>query len=174
MSDWYTDETRMHVANDLCPYTCMLEECPTPQKLFVTQSAWRDHFIHDHPPQWQCTYCEVDPPPIYKSLSGFITHLMSHDLENTLGRLKELVSTAEIQVMGITECPLCDSKGPRDSPDLVDHVLQHVHDFSLRSLPWPMDSIVSLDKQVGTFRVPPVHATVHEDDDGEHISRVAT
>jgi hypothetical protein len=54
-------------------------------------------------------------------------------------------------MMGIKKCPLCDSEGPEDSPELIEHVLQHVHDFSLRSLPWPVDPVISLDKPVGTF-----------------------
>ena len=49
--------------------------------------------------------------------------------------LEEFLSGAEINIMGITNCPLCDSEGPQDSPDLIEHVLQHVHHFSLGSLP---------------------------------------
>jgi hypothetical protein len=47
-------------------------------------------------------------------------------------------------MMGIKACPLCDSEGPEDSPELIQHILQHVHDFSLRSLPWPADPVISL------------------------------
>jgi hypothetical protein len=138
------------VANDICPYTCILENCPTPYNLFVSQKEWNDHFMSDHPPQWQCPCCE-DDPPVFKSLSGITSHMVSKHVDEVSWGLEDLLSEAEIKVMGITKCPLCDSDGPQDSPDLVEHVLQHVHDFSLRSLPWPMDPSLSLDKPVGIF-----------------------
>lgn len=65
--------------------------------------------------------------------------------------LEEFLSDAEINVMGITNCPLCDSEGPQDSLDLMEHVLQHVHDFSLRSLPWSADLPITLNKSAGLF-----------------------
>ena len=83
---------------------------------------------------------------MFKSLSGITSHMMSKHLDVISDGLEDLLSDAEINVMGITKCPLCDSEGPQDSPDLVEHVLQHVHDFSLRSLPWPMDPTISLFK----------------------------
>ncbi|KAF9772470.1 hypothetical protein IL306_009815 [Fusarium sp. DS 682] len=53
--------------------------------------------------------------------------------------------------MGINNCPLCEVNGDTDSPELIDHVLEHVHDFSLRSLPWPKSSEVDLGDEVGSF-----------------------
>ena len=70
--------------------------------------------------------------------------------------LEDLLSDTKVNVMGITECPLCgyngsdDSPLPPDSPDLIEHVMLHVHDLSLRSLPWPMDPVISLQKHVGS------------------------
>jgi hypothetical protein len=138
------------VANDLCPYTCVVENCPTPYNLFGTQEEWNDHAINDHPPCWQCPCCGGDPP-IFKSLSGITSHLMAEHSEQVADNLGEFLLDAEINVMGITTCPLCDSEGPQDSLDLIEHVLQHVHDFSLRSLPWPADLPITLDKSVGLF-----------------------
>lgn len=63
------------------------------------------------------------------------------------------LSDAEINIMGVTNCPLCDSEGRPDSLDLMEHVLQHVHDFSLRSLPWPADIPMTLDKSAGLFNM---------------------
>ncbi|KAM0354187.1 hypothetical protein ACHAPU_001222, partial [Fusarium lateritium] len=53
--------------------------------------------------------------------------------------------------MGIKNCPLCEIQGDVDSPGLIDHVLEHIHDFSLRSLPWPISSDVDLGGEVGSF-----------------------
>ncbi|RFU31053.1 hypothetical protein B7463_g5277, partial [Scytalidium lignicola] len=119
---------RKHLAYDLCPYTCILDNCPTPYKLFVTEKEWNEHFMNAHPPRWR-----------------YHTDDVSDD------ELTDVLSESVIHVMGITKCPLCDSDGPPDSPELVEHVLEHIHDFSLRSLPWPTDPVLNLNKPVGTF-----------------------
>ena len=53
--------------------------------------------------------------------------------------------------MGIEACPLCNTVGPLDSTALINHVLEHVHDFSLRSLPWPNSAAVALGGEVGSY-----------------------
>lgn len=140
------------MAHDLCPYTCVVTNCPTPYNLFVTQEEWNDHVINDHPPQWQCHCCGNDSP-IFESISGIICHLMTEHSNEVEADLEGYLSDAEINVKGITNCPLCDSEGPQDSLDLMEHVLQHVHDFSLRSLPWPADLPSTLDKSAGLFNI---------------------
>ncbi|CZR61670.1 uncharacterized protein PAC_11567 [Phialocephala subalpina] len=170
-SELEDSQWRKHVANDLCPYTCVLEDCPTPYNLFVTQKEWNDHVMNDHPPQWQCPCCGGDPP-VFKSLSRITTHMMSKHPDAISDGLKDLLSAAEINVMGITKCPLCDSEGPQDSPELVEHVFQHVHSFSLCSLPWPMDPDISLDKPVGTFDMSHAVKAAKDEEGNEHIFHI--
>ncbi|KAF5256062.1 hypothetical protein FOXYS1_13484 [Fusarium oxysporum] len=67
------------------------------------------------------------------------------------GDISTIISSSAQTRMGIESCPLCGVKGDADSPDLIDHVLEHVHDFSLRSLPWPKSSEVDLGGEVGSF-----------------------
>lgn len=76
---------------------------------------------------------------------------MTRHSDEVEANLEEFLSDAEINIMGITNCPLCDSEGPQDSLDIIEHVLQHVHDFSLRSLPWPADVPISVNKSAGLF-----------------------
>ncbi|KAF5662959.1 transcription factor C2H2 [Fusarium heterosporum] len=38
---------------------------------------------------------------------------------------------------GISQCPLCDETGTADCEPLLNHIAEHVHSFSLCSLPWP-------------------------------------
>lgn len=45
---------KKHLANDICPYTCFLENCPTPLELFVTAKEWHEHVMDDHPLKFQC------------------------------------------------------------------------------------------------------------------------
>ncbi|KAF2670811.1 hypothetical protein BT63DRAFT_201986 [Microthyrium microscopicum] len=143
---------RRHIANDLCPYTCILDDCPTPFKLFVTQKEWNEHFMNDHPPRWQCLYCH-DDPPIFQEPSALMNHLQEIHSEGEALDLATILSQFAVQTMGLTKCPLCDSSGPPDSPELLEHVFKHIHDFSLRSLPWPKPVILRLDKPIGTYNI---------------------
>ncbi|KAJ3567925.1 hypothetical protein NPX13_g6597 [Xylaria arbuscula] len=53
-----------------------------------------------------------------------------------------------------------NSRGPEDSSELVDHVLEHMYDFSLRALPWPPPPVQDLNVPPGNFNLPgnPEHA----------------
>lgn len=128
--------------------------------------------MNDHISQWQCPHCEGDAP-VFKSRLDIESHLLSKHADRNLGiwgklfspaellKLKhpnarsgnvdKMLSDVEIDVPWITTCPLCDAEGSYDPLDWMRHVLDHVHDFSFRSLPWPMDQPISLDKPVGTF-----------------------
>ncbi|KAF9886262.1 hypothetical protein FE257_011875 [Aspergillus nanangensis] len=47
-----------------------------------------------------------------------------------------VMSHSGVITIGVTSCPLCDSSGPESDPEFIGHVLQCIHDFSMRSLPW--------------------------------------
>jgi hypothetical protein len=121
-----------------------------PDRLFVTEEEWRDHVIRDHPPRWQCPCCN-DDPPIFTSLSGFVVHVSSDHSEKVDHDLEALICGSQISMMGLKKCPLCEFEGPQDSPHLIDHILQHIHDFSLHALPWPMDHDTTQLRPAGLF-----------------------
>ncbi|KAF5670910.1 1-phosphatidylinositol-4,5-bisphosphate phosphodiesterase [Fusarium heterosporum] len=90
-------------------------------------------------------------PEIYPNMSGMMDHL--HDTHPTAVQedISAILSSSTQAKMSIKSCPLCEIQGDVDSPDLIDHVLEHIHDFSLRSLPWPISSDVDLGGEVGSF-----------------------
>ena len=141
---------RKHLANDICPYTCILDNCPTPYKLFVTEKEWNEHFMNAHPPKFQCTYCDST---ILSSPAGIMSHLQLYHPGISDDELADALAKSAVHVMGITKCPLCDSEDSPDSPELIEHILEHIHDFSLRSLPWPKDPAPNLNNVAGTFNV---------------------
>jgi hypothetical protein len=141
---------RKHLANDICPYTCIFDNCPTPYKLFVTEKEWNEHFMNAHPPNFQCSYCDSTT---LNSLAGIMSHFQHHHPDISDNELADALAKSAVHVMGITKCPLCDSEGSPDSPELIEHILEHIHDFSLRSLPWPKDPVPNLNKVAGTFNV---------------------
>ncbi|KAK4059274.1 hypothetical protein Trihar35433_11027 [Trichoderma harzianum] len=145
---------RQHLIEDLCPYTCIAQSCPTPDKLFTTRKAWELHFENDHSPQWQCLLCNEDDEP-FSSEEDITTHtLTQHKQELSKYELSFLLSSAEVRYMGLEACPLCSSHGPRDSTELVDHVVHHAYEFALRALPWPQSVKENLNKPIGTFYLP--------------------
>ncbi|KAF3056074.1 hypothetical protein CFAM422_012936 [Trichoderma lentiforme] len=145
---------RQHLIEDLCPYTCIAQSCPTPDKLFTTRKAWELHFENDHSPQWQCLLCNEDDEP-FSSEEDITTHtLTQHKQELSKYELSFLLSGAEVRYMGLEACPLCSSHGPRDSTELVDHAVHHAYEFALRALPWPQSVKENLNKPIGTFSLP--------------------
>ena len=77
-----------------------------------------------------------------------------HEIELLDISLSTAMSWYAVQKMGITQCPLCSSRAPEDSPDLVDHILWHAYDFALRALPWPYPESHDLNVPPGNFNLP--------------------
>ncbi|KAK1255027.1 hypothetical protein MKX08_009022 [Trichoderma sp. CBMAI-0020] len=79
---------------------------------------------------------------MFTSIEEFIEHTKLHHGDSiTEDQHATLISAAARPVpLDITRCPLCDQTGPVDSDELLDHIAEHVHTFSLRSLPWPDES----------------------------------
>lgn len=87
-------------------------------------------------------------------MESILSHLQENHQEELLETsLPTLLSWSAVQRMGIKCCPLCSSCGAEDSPELVDHVLQHTYEFALRSLPWPKPVIHNLNVQPGSFNL---------------------
>ncbi|KAK4457637.1 hypothetical protein QBC42DRAFT_278636 [Cladorrhinum samala] len=147
-------EWKKHLIEDLYPYTCIAEHCPTPQLLFASRKAWEAHVEKDHPVQWRCALCEEEPT-VFRLVQNIEDHIsMDHPDELSSYPLPTLVSWSEVQRMGIRSCPLCPSYGPEDSPELVDHVVRHSYEFALRSLPWPHTPREILNGPIGTYTLP--------------------
>lgn len=87
-------------------------------------------------------------------MESILSHIQEYHQEELLeNSLPTLLSWSTVQRMGIKSCPLCSSCGAEDSPELVDHVLQHTYEFALRSLPWPKPIIHNLNVQPGSFNL---------------------
>ncbi|KAK4222783.1 hypothetical protein QBC38DRAFT_460027 [Podospora fimiseda] len=147
-------EWKRHLIEDLCPYTCIAEQCPTPQLLFASRKAWETHVEKDHPTQWQCALCQ-EKPILLRLAQHIEDHITTYHPEELLSSsLSTLISWSEVQRLGIRSCPLCSSYGPEDSTELVDHVVRHTYEFALRSLPWADSPEEDLDKPVGIYILP--------------------
>ncbi|KAL8304625.1 hypothetical protein RB597_004265 [Gaeumannomyces tritici] len=144
---------KQHVVEDLCPYTCIAENCPTPQLLFCTRSEWEAHVKKTHLPRWQCPFCDENDAK-QPSMEAMKMHLQSDHKDELLDKsLATLLSWSAVQTMGIKTCPFCSDHAPEDAPDLVDHVLREAYGFALRALPWPKPIEHDLNKHPGVFKL---------------------
>ncbi|KAL6690223.1 hypothetical protein J3F84DRAFT_405364 [Trichoderma pleuroticola] len=155
------DKWRQHLIEDLCPYTCIVQPCPTPDVLFMTRKAWEYHFYNEHLTRWRCQLCDENKEP-FSSKEDLIEHtLAQHEQDLSKYDLSFVLSNSEVLYMEIESCPLCPSHGPRDATKLVDHVVRHAYEFALRAFPWPQSVVEDLNRPVGTFSLP---------EDGSHAT----
>ena len=136
----YASGRRNHIAEDVRPYTCVLEFCPQPDVMYVTRNAWAQHMNRDHGglKVWECMLCDLSTQ--FDSLESLESHLTCQHP----GALREIRPFAEACMTTtspqVVSCPLCswaeDQTEPIDTETLIDHIAEHVHAFSLRSLPW--------------------------------------
>ncbi|KAL7922386.1 hypothetical protein ACQKWADRAFT_312970 [Trichoderma austrokoningii] len=140
-----------HMKNDISPYTCIVENCPTPYRFYVTRNEWREHVLCDHPPKWRCSCC-TGIRPVFQSLPSFMAHLdEKHEGQVSDENFDRIMAKSTFRTFGITNCPLCNDHGPTDSPELIEHVLGHIYDFSMYALPWRTTPQTGLKKPIRTF-----------------------
>ena len=108
--------------------------------MYVTRVAWAAHMDKDHEglQVWECILCDL-------SEQFFdIPSLGSHLSNQHSGAVKDVEAFAAAGVTKasprILSCPLCswaeNQTEALDTANLMDHIAEHVHSFSLRSLPW--------------------------------------
>lgn len=128
---------RKHLSLDISPYTCIAQDCPAPEVLFDKRTEWEDHMKKHHVRTWKCQLCYDAEAVSFTNVDELTQHVRENHLDTIPQELlKSVALWPSYPLIGITQCPLCDSTGPQDAPELIDHVLEHTHDFALRSLPW--------------------------------------
>lgn len=87
---------------------------------------------------WVCLACnDSSARPVFYEKSAFIEHLEGkHSRGINTQQIPMLVSAWQRKMsISIHSCPLCGFEG-QDSDAILDHTAEHLHSFSLRSLPW--------------------------------------
>ncbi|PNS19981.1 hypothetical protein CAC42_7948 [Sphaceloma murrayae] len=134
---------RKHLAEDLQPYTCPIPTCPEGMAFYTTTEDWKKHMMSMHVGKytWQCLAC-TSAPVTFDGEEDFIEH--------TRMRHPHVISDAHVHQyaeicrkpgqLSIDKCPLCRKHASHDHAGgitaLLDHMAEHIHDFSLHSLPW--------------------------------------
>ncbi|KAH0538097.1 hypothetical protein FGG08_005309 [Glutinoglossum americanum] len=133
---------RKHIAGDLCPYTCILDDCPKPEVLYTTKEAWRKHLAEEHQTvqYWVCFACGDSEQFLQED--AFVCHVREKHYGTVSGeQIPTLTSVCKRSTpVQINTCPLCNLPAAQDGEvgrdALIDHIAEHVHSFSLRALPW--------------------------------------
>lgn len=113
---------------------------------------WDKHFRNDHTPKWKCCCCPT-PRPVFQTLRSFRAQLD----EKHEARVSDYEDWVRVMTMsayrslGITNCPLCNEKGFRGCPLLIDHVFEHVYKFSMHALSWRTEPQANLQRSILAF-----------------------
>ena len=151
-------EARTHVQHDIAPYTCLLSNCPTSNRLHVNEEAWQDHMHNDHnlAPHWECIFPNCPrhkDGTVYATEAQYASHFHEthHPAPGITGNSRFFELCVKTSPVEIAACPLCDwmEKHGKDlSRDmLLEHVAEHVHEFALRSLPEVRDCDYGVDEE---------------------------
>jgi hypothetical protein len=125
---------------DILPYTCIVEECSRTDTFHMNKEAWLIHMNEEHggTMQWVCHACsQKNIYATFGKSDDFTAHLeQQHGKGIKPGQIPMLLSSWRRKVpFKISACPLCSLQSD-DQTALLDHTAEHIHSFSLRSLPW--------------------------------------
>ncbi|KAJ5381562.1 uncharacterized protein N7496_003990 [Penicillium cataractarum] len=131
---------RKHLMGDVLPYTCIVEDCPQADMFYTTKETWLSHMGEEHGDtvQWVCHACsQKNIYATFRDPADFTAHLeQQHSKGIKPSQIPMLLSSWRRKVpFEISVCPLCGFQSD-DQTAVLDHTAEHVHSFSLRSLPW--------------------------------------
>ncbi|KAK0672562.1 hypothetical protein QBC41DRAFT_19580 [Cercophora samala] len=134
---------RKHLSQDIQPYTCILDDCSKPLQLYLTRKEWTQHMREEHEASkyWLCSACLE--PTRFDVEGHFDHHLRTqHGDDVHEDQIPTFISmSTHTSPPSLLSCPLCppQADGEEVDPDaLLDHAAEHIHSFSLQSLPWPI------------------------------------
>lgn len=164
------------------PYNCIFEDCKTPDEMFIKADELMVHVMKEHSHRyWVCQYCPHDDtekePEIFKTLNDWHSHMETRHTDIIPAeQIISFVMLSEKKMVPPMGCPLCSHESNRPTHMIDDHILRHVHEFSLRSLPWGTraarkyehESSASATAQVKTIaQADAAKAVDNEDEDDE-------
>ncbi|OAG39814.1 hypothetical protein AYO21_05879 [Fonsecaea monophora] len=136
---------RRHLAEDVCPYTCIYDQCPTPEATFATHQAWMSHMTGaEHPDgkSWTCLMCADGV--LYGDCSILSGHIkQKHSDSIATHQIPTVLETSMSPATTTLSCPLCRptvEAGTRTARTSWRHIAEHIHDFALLALPWAPDN----------------------------------
>jgi hypothetical protein len=148
------------VVQDIIPYTCIIEDCDNPDEMYLTAEALLAHTLDKHSfARWTCDYCAPNTnvtetstalgPRSFETAEDWMKHVgINHGDAISANERPILADLNKRQMILPLNCPLCPFSVDYMDTRINDHVLLHMHEFSLLAL--PEDAWGSGDKTTGT------------------------
>ncbi|KAL7805253.1 hypothetical protein V8C44DRAFT_341276 [Trichoderma aethiopicum] len=135
---------RSHLSDDLQPFTCIFPDCAAAAPLFISRRAWKSHLRQEHKSfkYWQCLACtDAEMSKTFPNKEEFMNHInVQHGEALSKTDISKLSTICERTApAAIRTCPLCTLQPGNEEIDpdaLLDHIADHIHEFSMLSLPW--------------------------------------
>jgi hypothetical protein len=137
---------RAHVAQDLVPYTCIMENCDNADEMYLTAENLMAHTLEKHSlVRWTCDYCSTanaentDATPVveyFGTATEWMEHVTKCHADDTTAEERDvLVGLSEQRILLPLDCPLCPFTMESTGANIDAHILLHLHEFSLLALP---------------------------------------
>jgi hypothetical protein len=124
------------------PYVCLIGNCQTPEAMFLTAEDLDTHIRREHGVRhWVCDYCSEeagrDQIKSFDTPEDWVLHSRDvHFKTIPVSWLQELSDMRMLIMIQPISCPLCNFSVSTMQPYIDEHILQHMHSFALRALPW--------------------------------------
>lgn len=111
--------------------------------MFLTSEALLAHLIEKHSSiSWICDFCSshdgvTGQSAVFETAESWSEHMDKEHADLLKTHQRQVLADLNQQIMiGPFSCPLCDKiKTPTLEFTINDHILEHLHEFSLRALP---------------------------------------
>jgi hypothetical protein len=125
---------------DILPYTCIFEGCPETNTFYMSKETWLSHMEKEHwgIEQWECRACSQKNIYVtFRESSHFTAHIEQQHSKGIKPQQIPMLRLAWRRKvpLKVSACPLCCFESD-DQNALLDHTAEHIHSFSLKSLPW--------------------------------------
>ncbi|KAK3385682.1 hypothetical protein B0H63DRAFT_186489 [Podospora didyma] len=160
---------RSHVAQDIFPYSCIFQDCKTPDQLYTTSDEWNVHMRNEHTnSRWLCSICPSDASP-FESQQDWESHVTaSHPGVFPPEQISTLGELALRNVFIPPPCPLCSYRAVSGDGDTNEHNATHLHEWALRCLPGNAADGDTGTATSGGMESQSLSASVSEPGEGEH------
>jgi hypothetical protein len=124
-----------------------MEHCDTPDEMYLTTESLLSHMLEKHSMiRWACDYCAFKTNTskdttkhdreYFDSAEIWMKHMgMKHGKIATAAERITLAGLNERRVIPQLSCPLCPFVVESIDTKIHDHILLHLHEFSLLALP---------------------------------------
>jgi len=124
-----------------------MDNCDTADEMYLTAESLLAHMLERHSViRWTCDYCAYDAnkskestdeePQQFDTAKEWESHIVAkHGDTIPFSQLATLGELNKRPMIGPLSCPLCQFTTDSMDTKIDDHILQHLHEFSLRALP---------------------------------------